>query len=101
MDRFARRYLDEWQTKASRKPLVLRGARQVGKSYLARAFAQARFKQIVGVNFERRPEAASLFASKEPKTICRLLEARFGTPLVPGASLLFLDEIQAAPEVFA
>jgi len=101
MDRFALRYLDEWQTKASRKPLVLRGARQVGKSYLARAFAQARFKQILEVNFERRPEAASLFASKEPKTICRLLEARFGTPLVPGTSLLFLDEIQAAPEVFA
>jgi predicted AAA+ superfamily ATPase len=101
MERFARQYLKEWKTKPSRKPLVLRGARQVGKSYLVRRFAKDQALRMLEINFERLPEAASLFASKDPKTICRLLEARFGTPLVPGMSLLFLDEIQAAPEVFA
>lgn len=101
MNRFALDYLKAWKTKLSRKPLVLRGARQVGKSHLVRSFASAQFSQVLEINFERHPEAASLFTSKDPKAICRLLEARFGIPLTPGASLLFLDEIQAAPDVFA
>src|SRR3990172_4521768 len=100
MDRFALEYLKEWKTRASRKPLVVRGARQVGKSHLVRMFAQAEFKYLLEVNFERLPDVASLFKSKAPRSICRLLEARFNTPLTPGQSLLFLDEIQAAPEVF-
>jgi len=101
MHRFALDYLRQWKTKASRKPLVVRGARQVGKSHLVRMFAQAEFKHLLEINFERLAGAASLFESKAPTAICRLLEARFNTPLIPGQSLLFLDEIQAAPAVFA
>ena len=101
MHRFALDYLRQWKRRASRKPLVVRGARQVGKSHLVRMFAQQEFQHLLEVNFERLPDAASLFKSNAPRTICRLLEARFNTPLTPGPSLLFLDEIQAAPEVFA
>jgi uncharacterized protein len=101
MDRFALDYLRHWKTRTSRKPLVVRGARQVGKSHLVRTFGQNEFERLLEINFERLPEAASLFASKDPGAICRLLEARFNTSLKPGQSLLFLDEIQAAPEVFA
>jgi len=101
MHRFAIDYLKQWKVKVTRKPLVIRGARQVGKSFLVRLFAQSEFSHLLEVNFERMPDVASLFHSKAPQTILKLLEARFNVPLEPGRTLLFLDEIQAAPEVFA
>jgi predicted AAA+ superfamily ATPase len=94
-------YLEEWRTRPSRKPIVVRGARQVGKSFLVRAFARERFAHLIEVNFEKTPGVASLFDSKSPKTILAQLEVRFNTPATPGKTLLFLDEIQAAPEVMA
>ncbi len=101
MYRLAMDHLKDWRERRTRRPIVIRGARQVGKSYLVRAFARQRFDDLLEVNFERNPGAASLFATNEPGTICRLLEARFNVRLVPGRSLLFLDEVQAAPAVFA
>ncbi len=101
MYRFALDYLKDWKHRGTRRPIVVRGARQVGKSHLVRMFAKEAFENILEINFERIPGAASLFDSKDPKTICPLLEARFNVGLLPGKTLLFLDEIQAAPEVFA
>ena len=101
MYRLSSDYLREWKSRSSRKPLVIRGARQVGKSFLVRMLASDTFTGLVEINFERMPDVASLFASKSPRTILPLLEARFNLPVVPGKTLLFLDEIQAAPEVFA
>jgi predicted AAA+ superfamily ATPase len=101
MNRIALSYIAEWKDRATRKPLVIRGARQVGKSFLVRMAAKELFSNLLEINFERMPDAASLFASKSPKTILPLLEARFNSPVEPGKTLLFLDEIQAAPEVFA
>jgi hypothetical protein len=63
--------------------------------------ASESFANMVEINFERMPDVTSFFASKAPKTILPLLEARFNMPIEPGKTLLFLDEIQAAPEVFA
>ena len=101
MNRIALSYIAEWKDRATRKPLVIRGARQVGKSFLVRMAAKELFSNLLEINFERMPDAASLFASKSPKTILPLLEARFNSPVEPGKTLLFLDEIQAVPEVFA
>jgi len=101
MHRFALDYLKEWKTKPGRKPLVVRGARQVGKSYLVRLFAKERFQNLVELNFEREPDLGSLFASNDPEKIVQLLELRFNAAIRPGETLLFLDEIQAAPAVFA
>ena len=101
MHRLALDYLMEWKDRATRKPLVIRGARQVGKSFLVRLMAREAFTNLVEINFERMPDVASLFAAKAPRTILPLLEARFDMPIEPGKTLLFLDEIQAAPEVFA
>lgn len=101
MYRFELDYLKAWKTRISRKPIVIRGARQVGKSFLVRIFAEREFSNLLEVNFERSPDAASLFASKSPRTIVSQLEARFDVPVAPGKTLLFLDEIQAAPEVLA
>ena len=99
MVRTAMEALVRWKDDPRRKPLMLRGARQVGKTWLVREFARTHFEHLLELDFERSPERASLFASKDPKAICPLLSARTGIPLVPGRSLLFLDEIQGAPEV--
>lgn len=101
MYRFELDYLKQWKTRTSRKPIVIRGARQVGKSFLVRMFAEHEFSNLLEVNFERNPGVTSLFGSKSPKIIVSQLEARFDVPVTPGKTLLFLDEIQAAPEVLA
>jgi predicted AAA+ superfamily ATPase len=101
MYRTALEYLKAWRTKPTRKPLIVRGARQVGKTYLTRLFASENFDHFVEINLERDPEIALLFNSKNPRRIVQLLELQFNTPIQPGATLLFLDEIQAVPQVLA
>lgn len=75
--------------------MVLRGARQVGKTYLVRELAKG-FEHYLELNFEEDESLATLFKSKDPHAICELLESRFDIPLVDGKSLLFLDELQDA-----
>jgi len=100
MKRLAIDYLRSWKTNSRRKPLVIRGARQVGKSYLVEAFSAQYFDNLVEINFEVS-DAASLFSDKTPKKIVPRLELLTGCKIIPGKTLLFLDEIQMAPEVFA
>jgi predicted AAA+ superfamily ATPase len=102
MWRKALQHLEEWHGRRppDRKPLVIRGARQVGKSYLARDFAGRSGLDILELNFERDPALARLFRPADSITGRRILEAHFRRPLGEKA-LLFLDEIQAAPEVFS
>jgi len=99
--RDASRFLSEWKDRPDRKPLVIRGARQVGKSTLARIFADTHFENLVEVNFEQDREAARFFEAHSPEKTVALLESSHQTSITPGRTLLFLDEIQAAPEVFA
>ncbi|MBT3223445.1 MAG: ATP-binding protein [Proteobacteria bacterium] len=87
-----------WKDRPRRRPLVIRGARQVGKSTLVRLFARESFDSFVELNFEQNEADDSLFASRRPAEILPLLEARTGTRIIPGRTLLFLDELQAAPE---
>ena len=92
--------LKNWQTKPKRKPLVVRGARQVGKTYLIRQFGHECFHNTVELNFERQPDLAQLFTSKDPNQILPLIELQYNAAINAGETLLFLDEIQAAPQVF-
>ncbi len=101
MYRFALTELKNWAARLDHKPLVLRGARQVGKSYLAAMLAEEKFEAIAEINFEQTPEIAELFSSRQPERIIPLLELHLNLSITPGKTLLFLDEIQAAPEVFA
>ena len=101
MYRHALEYLKEWKVKSNRKPLVLRGARQVGKSYLIRLFSEEQFENLLEINLEKNQNIAELFVSKSADKIIQLLELQFNADIVPGKTLLFLDEIQAAPDVFA
>lgn len=62
MYRFAIKFLHDWKQQSDRKPLVIRGARQVGKSSLARMFGDSYFDNIVEVNFEEDQKAAGYFS---------------------------------------
>ena len=87
--------LIEWRNRNGRHPLILRGARQVGKTFLVRELAKG-FANYLEVNFEEDGSVSELFRSKNPQAICELLEAKFDISLVDGKSLLFLDELQDA-----
>ncbi len=101
MERFARTYLQNWKNKPNRKPLVIRGARQVGKTELVRIFAKQEFKNLVEINFDETPGKASLFQDDDVHNILRFIEIGANDRIEPGETLLFLDEIQAFPGVFA
>lgn len=101
MKRSALDYLKNWKADKRRKPLVIRGARQVGKSHLVRMFAREEFEDLVEINFENEPAVASYFEMTDPNETLMLLEAHFNQNIKIGKVLLFLDEIQAAPQVFA
>lgn len=90
-----------WAKRANRKPLILRGARQVGKSTAVHMLAEALNLELITLNFERFPALASLFASNEPHTIIQLIALQMNQSIQPGKTLLFLDEIQAAPSLLA
>jgi predicted AAA+ superfamily ATPase len=101
MRRFAEKKLDQWLKSHNRKPMVLRGARQVGKTWLVRDLAKRQRLKLVELNFERLPNLAELFTENNPEEILGNIEAELATTITPDSSLLFLDEIQAAPQLFS
>ncbi len=97
MKRFAETDLGVWKNDADRMPLLLRGARQVGKSFLVETWGKANFKQVLTINFEKQKEYAFCFNTLNIPQILTALQALSGKTLIPGESLLFLDEIQLCP----
>ncbi|NGX34719.1 MAG: hypothetical protein K1060chlam1_01072 [Candidatus Anoxychlamydiales bacterium] len=90
--------LIKWKNKAEHLPLLLRGARQVGKSYLIEHFGKTHFENIIKVDFEKRPDLSRCFINRDPEEIIKKLELFLGTKIIPGKTLLFLDEIQECPD---
>jgi predicted AAA+ superfamily ATPase len=90
--------LHAWARSKNRKPLVIRGARQVGKSTLVRRFAELAQLPLVEINFERNPELKDAFATRDPRRILTMLRVLTEQEIPVETSLLFLDEIQVAPE---
>lgn len=91
-------YLSEWAARKTHKPVLLRGARQVGKSTAVRHLGE-QFENYVEVNFEKEPEYKALFKDNLDVTrIIPQMAAICGKPIKPGKTLLFLDEIQVCPE---
>ncbi|HSL62616.1 MAG TPA: AAA family ATPase, partial [Desulfotignum sp.] len=101
MKRSASQHLDNWLADSNRKPLVIRGARQVGKTWLVRDLATRHNLTLIELNFERNPSLADLFNTNDPRETLLNLESEFNTLIDPKNMLIFLDEIQAAPEIFA
>ena len=84
--------LSSWAQEKNRKPLLLRGARQVGKSSSVRHLA-GQFEFFVEVNFEDDKHSRDLFAKGglSPQQLCQELAVIYETPVIPGRTLLFLD----------
>jgi len=93
--------LEQWKKRLTRKPLVIRGARQVGKTWLVREFARKNFQNLVEINFDETPEKQQLFAGKEVNDVLRMIEVDQGKSIIPQKTLFFLDEIQSAPNILA
>lgn len=98
MRRDAERELILWKEKKDRYPLLIRGARQVGKSYLVENFAKANFKNSVVVNFEFQPQLKECFTSLDPQEIINKIQLLLGVHIDKENTLLFLDEIQDCPQ---
>lgn len=92
-------YLTEWASRKQHKPLLLRGARQVGKSTAVRHLADS-FESFVEINFEKQESFKPIFQIKDcdVKKIVSQISAMAGKRIEPGRTLLFLDEVQACPE---
>jgi len=98
MKRIQLNILDKWLSKPNRKPLIIRGARQVGKSTLIRLFSEHKNMPLAGVNLERFPDLASAFSRNDPMSLLNVLEALPNIGAITQDTILFLDEIQAVPE---
>ena len=90
-------YLSEWASRDTHKPVLLRGARQVGKSTAVKELSK-KFDSFVEINFEKQPKYKILFDDDlDVKRIIPQISAIYGTSIKPGQTLLFLDEIQECP----
>ncbi|MDD3375245.1 MAG: AAA family ATPase [Candidatus Omnitrophica bacterium] len=94
MKRDLERDLFDWKERKDRLPLLLRGARQVGKSYIVEEFGKKAFKNVVIVNFEFKPELKQCFTTLDPIEIINKLQLLTGERIEAEKTLLFLDEIQ-------
>lgn len=91
--------LIKWKNSEERKPMVLKGARQVGKTWLMKEFGRSCYEHFVYFNFDEEDELKSIFeANKNPYRIVELLSMICGEKLEPEKTLIIFDEIQECPE---
>lgn len=90
--------LIQWKASEDRKPMVLKGARQVGKTWLIKEFGQSCYQHTVYFNFDEEDELKSIFeTNKNPQRIIELLSMIAGEKILPGETLVVFDEIQECP----
>lgn len=93
-------HLVKWKNQNKRMPLIIKGARQVGKTFIVKEFAKNNYENIVEINFIEMPEYKSIFTQNlKPETIYKRMSASIpNINLVPNKTIIFLDEIQECPE---
>lgn len=97
MKRFAIKQLEAWKESPRRKPLIIEGARQVGKTWLVEEFASTHYKNVVSINFEKQIYLRDLFKTDfDTDRILTAIKAATHENIIPGETLIFLDEIQDA-----
>ena len=101
MEREIMHSLVEWKGRKTRKPLLIRGARQVGKTYVIEHFGTKYFSNFLNINLEHQKELCSVLSKRNIKSLIAELSLFFDTEIVPGKTLLFIDEIQSCPESIA
>lgn len=98
MQRFIMDKLIKWKNSKTRKPLILKGARQVGKTYILRQFGNENYEDIAYFNFDHDKDLYNLFENtKAPKRILEQLAFIYGKAILPEKTLIFFDEIQECP----
>lgn len=91
--------LARWKNQPQRKPILLKGARQIGKSWVMEEFGKRNFEHCAKFDFDETPELQQIFQiSKNPERILKELELFTNVPLVPGKTLIVFDEIQECEE---
>ena len=99
MKRNAIEDLIKWKSSEERKPMVLKGARQVGKTWLMKEFGKNYYNSYVYFNFDEEDELKSIFeVNKNPYRIIELLSMIAGEKIIPGETLIIFDEVQECPE---
>lgn len=99
LKRNAIQVLINWKSSEERKPMVLKGARQVGKTWLMKEFGRNYYKSYVYFNFDEEDDLKSIFESnKNPQRIIELLSMIAEEKILPGETLIIFDEIQECPE---
>ncbi len=91
-------YLIDWKNRKHKKPLIVRGARQVGKTYTIEQFGRDNYAKLIKINFEETPELIQFFQTNDVEQILQNLEIYFGIKINKTITLLFLDEIQICPK---
>ena len=95
MERELLKSLFQWKNRADRKPLIIRGARQVGKTWLLKEFGKTYYKNIAYINFETAKSLHSIFESGfEVDKLIMALKIETDTEIIAGETLIILDEIQ-------
>jgi predicted AAA+ superfamily ATPase len=92
------KYLLAWKEDKSKKPLLVRGARQIGKTFIVEAFGKEHYEKVFSLNLERYEDQELFRKIKPADEFLRDLSIKFQTEIVPGKSLIFIDEIQNSPE---
>ncbi|MDR3282579.1 MAG: AAA family ATPase [Candidatus Methanoplasma sp.] len=89
----------KWKANPDKHPLLIRGARQTGKTFIVDDFAKKHYKSCIHINFEDDPRYSEIFnGGLSQKSLTRLISSAFlDIPIIPGDTLLFLDEIQSCP----
>lgn len=98
MQRTLKKSLIHWKNHPLRTPLIIRGARQVGKTFLVQSFGKEEFKNLVTINFEANSNYQACFEVMDPHLIINQIELLSRQKITPGETLLFLDEIQQCPK---
>lgn len=99
MKRDLYQYLLRWKNDRNRQPLLLQGARQVGKTYLLKEFGAQEFKQLCYVNFEEMPACKGFFElDLKPHRIMRDLSIHLEIKMDPDSTLIIFDEVQQCPK---
>ena len=101
MERFAIKELEKWKNKSNRKPMVLMGARQVGKTWLMKTFGEKNYKKVAYISFYNNQAMKNIFETDyDVKRIIPYLNIEVGFSITPNDTLIIFDEIQNAPKAF-
>ncbi|MBQ1971756.1 MAG: AAA family ATPase, partial [Treponema sp.] len=101
MERFLISELEKWKHKKNRKPMVLMGARQVGKTWLMKTFGERNYKKVAYISFYNNQAMKNIFESDyDIKRILPYLNIEVGFSITPEDTLIIFDEIQNAPKAF-